>query len=98
MANDQTEAISCAVCGEPAEAALSAECNWCDTRFHLNQRNDVEARDCGKVWIDEQFMALQFACDNCLTNGGAPADRSSADAPRRGAPASTQRRRYRRRA
>ena len=99
MANNQTEAMNCAVCGESAEAALSAQCNWCDARFHLNQRNDVEAKDCGKVWIDEQFLALQFACNNCLATGGALANGSaSVHAPRRGAPASTQRRRYRRRA
>jgi hypothetical protein len=99
MANSQTEAMNCGVCGESAAAALSAECNWCDARFHLNQRNDVEAKDCGKVWIDEQFLALQFACDNCLATSGALADSSaSVDAPRRGAPVSGQRRRYRRRA
>lgn len=67
------ESFICAVCGEPVEAAASAECNWCDRRYHLNQRNDVEGRDCGQVWIDEQYMALQFACDKCLAGnaGGA---------------------------
>jgi hypothetical protein len=52
--------------------AQSAECNWCDARYHLNQRNDVEAEDCGHVWIDEQFLALQFACNNCLNGATAP--------------------------
>ena len=66
MATDQTEALNCAVCGEPMTFVQSAECNWCDQRYHLNQRNDVEAKDCGQVWIDEQFLALQFACNNCL--------------------------------
>ncbi len=67
---------------------LSAECNWCDGRYHLNQRNDVEAKDCGQVWIDEQFLALQFACDNCLAGEAAPSLKPAA-APGR--------RRYRRR-
>ena len=58
----------CSVCGEVATAAASAECNWCDQRYHLNQRNDVEARDCGQVWIDEQYLALQFACNTCLAD------------------------------
>lgn len=99
MTTDQTEALHCSVCGEPVEAALSAECNWCGTRFHLNQRNDVEAKDCGKVWIDEQFLALQFACDNCLANDEAPVDGPGVvEAPLRPAPAPGQRRRYRRRA
>lgn len=57
---------TCAVCGIQAEAAMTAECNWCDSRFHLNQRNDIEARDCGQVWVDEQYLALQFACNTCL--------------------------------
>jgi len=56
----------CVVCGEQSDAKTSAECNWCDGRYHLNQRNDVEAKDCGQVWIDEQYLALQFACNNCL--------------------------------
>ena len=56
----------CVVCNVQAEAAMTAECNWCDRRFHLNQRNDVEAPDCGQVWIDEQYLALQFACNICL--------------------------------
>jgi hypothetical protein len=94
MATDQTEALKCAVCGEAATFTQSAECNWCDARYHLNQRNDVEGKDCGKVWIDEQFLALQFACNNCL-NG------DSGSAP--GVPATKQirvageRRRYRKR-
>jgi hypothetical protein len=75
-------------------AAMSAECNWCDRRFHLNQRNDVEAKDCGEVWIDEQYLALQFACNACLRGEAASAreaTRASADRPERA-------RRYRRRA
>jgi hypothetical protein len=85
---------TCIVCGEPATFAMSSECNWCDGRYHLNQRNDVEGKDCGAVWIDEQYLALQFACNNCLAaNGlmppGAPPEQRAAK------PAA--RRRYRRR-
>ena len=89
MTTDQTEAPEpCAVCGERMPLALSAECNWCDRRYHLNQRNDLEAKDCGQVWIDEQFLALQFACNNCLSGETRPE-------PNRGTEA--LRRRYRRR-
>ncbi|HEX5480045.1 MAG TPA: hypothetical protein VFY79_10040 [Dehalococcoidia bacterium] len=70
MATDPSQEYVCVVCNEPVEARMSAECNWCDGRYHLNQRNDVDAKDCGQVWIDEQYMALQFACDNCLRDGG----------------------------
>ena len=84
--------FTCVVCGGAAAFTMSAECNWCDGRYHLNQRNDVEAQDCGAVWIDEQFLALQFACNNCLAaNGERPAPAATAVPPR------PQRRRYRRR-
>jgi hypothetical protein len=62
----QRQEFTCVVCAEAATFTTSAECNWCDGRYHLNQRNDVEAKDCGAVWIDEQYLALQFACQNCL--------------------------------
>ena len=87
--------IVCAVCGEVAPEALTAECNWCDRVFHLNQRNDGDAKDCGQVWIDEQFLALQFACFDCLRGETPEAEK----APAQGRPAKTQRqRRYKRRA
>jgi len=79
---------------------MSAECNWCDGRYHLNQRNDVEAKDCGAVWIDEQYLALQFACQNCL-DGQAADSKGSSSRPRRivvKRPGASRPRRYRRRA
>jgi len=93
MTADATaETHVCAICGDSISLAMSAECNWCDRRYHLNQRNDVpDARDCGQVWIDEQFLALQFACNDCLA-GNHP---TTPSAPR-SAPAG--RRRYRKRA
>ena len=93
MATDAVpETYACSVCSEIAPAAMTAECNWCDQRFHLNQRNDVEGKDCGQVWIDEQYLALQFACSRCLAEG----DGAGVTVPKRrtdGRP-----RRYRRRA
>jgi len=59
---------------------MSAECNWCDGRYHLNQRNDAEGQDCGAVWIDEQYLALQFACNTCLARDGMPAPPPAAPA------------------
>lgn len=66
MSPNDAPTYVCNVCGGQAAAITTAECNWCDGRFHLNQRNDVEAKDCGQVWIDEQYLALQFACNACL--------------------------------
>jgi hypothetical protein len=87
MKTDAAAEFICVVCGEPAAFTMSAECNWCDGRYHLNQRNDIEAKDCGQVWIDEQYLALQFACNNCLPAErrvpGATTPRSQAARPRR---------------
>jgi hypothetical protein len=94
MATDQTEALKCGVCGEQMTFVQSAECNWCDARYHLNQRNDVEAKDCGQVWIDEQFLALQFACNKCLEAEQPPAATSAEPKPLR---VTSERRRYRKR-
>lgn len=105
-----TDTVQCAICGERAPEPLTAECNWCDRRYHLNPRNDVPGKDCGRVWIDEQFMALQFACNDCADDGLADADAQASDALARVArpappaqpvpsPASPpRRRRYRKRA
>jgi hypothetical protein len=77
------ETVICAVCGENAPAAMTAECNWCDSVYHLNQRNDVEGKDCGQVWIDEQYLALQFACNTCLGgNSAQPTRRADRDPDR----------------
>jgi len=57
---------ACAVCGEPVEEPASAVCGVCDRRFHLNHRNDIDGKDCGAVWIDDQYLSLRFACFSCL--------------------------------
>lgn len=97
---DATERASkperCVVCGEAMDAAMSAECNWCDRRFHLNQRNDIEAKDCGEVWIDEQYLALQFACAECLSGDAKVARKANGKAATTTQPARS--RRYKRRA
>jgi hypothetical protein len=41
-------------------------CGECDQPFHLNQRNDACGKDCGDVWVDEEFLSLRLACFNCL--------------------------------
>ena len=92
-----SDLFTCCVCGIEAAAPLTAECNWCDQRFHLNQRNDVEGTDCGEVWIDDQYLALQFACNTCLRGAASdskPSLNSTTNLPS-GAP--SQRRRYKRR-
>ena len=62
----------CAVCGEAVDGSTSSTCNSCGRPFHLNPRNDRPGKDCGTVWIDEQYLALEFACQRCLDTAGAP--------------------------
>ncbi len=66
------EAWSCAVCGEAVDESTSSVCNACGERFHLNQRSDKPGRDCGAVWVDEQYLALEFACRRCLDASNPP--------------------------
>jgi len=61
-----SEATTCAVCGEAVEEGAFAVCGVCDRPFHLNQRHDTAGKDCGDVWIDEQFLSLRYACFDCL--------------------------------
>ncbi len=72
--------VTCAVCGQAAEESTSALCGECDRPFHLNQRNDVDGKDCGEVWVDEQFLSLRFACFTCLRPDRRPSGRGEATA------------------
>jgi hypothetical protein len=84
--------LVCSVCGETTDEKSSSVCNTCGERFHLNQRNDLPGKDCGTVWIDDRYLALEFACQRCLDGAsGAPAEPPRVITPRIG------RRRYRKR-
>jgi hypothetical protein len=45
----------------------------CNSSFHLALRQDVPAKDCGQVWIDDESQTLEFACDSCLGRTAPPA-------------------------
>jgi DNA-directed RNA polymerase subunit RPC12/RpoP len=98
----------CVVCGEELDELNSAVCGACGGRYHLVVRTDMPGKDCGDVSLNEAYLALQYACANCLGEG--PATPSSAEtsaekpeeSPRRPtrserARASRSRRRYRKR-
>ena len=57
--------LSCHVCSKPIVGDLTY-CNKCDRAFHLSVRQDSSDVDCGEVWINEQYLALDYACDVCL--------------------------------
>ena len=46
---------------------MEAWCGNCGRPYHLNQTNDAATGDdCGQVWINEDHLALEFACNVCL--------------------------------
>jgi hypothetical protein len=67
------EDLRCTICGEAADERDSSVCNSCGERFHLNQRNDRPGKDCGTVWIDDRYLALEYACQRCLDGETPPA-------------------------
>ena len=66
------DTTTCRVCGEPADDSASAVCNNCEAPFHLRLRNDADGKDCGEVWINEQYLSLEFACFACLCGEAPP--------------------------
>ncbi len=65
-ATPYADATSCNVCGEAFQAHTIALCSQCGKAYHLNQRQDLAGKDCGDVWISDEHMALEFACNLCL--------------------------------
>ncbi len=66
--------LLCHVCSKPLLGDLTY-CNNCDRPFHLRQSEAGADPDCGEVWIHEQYLALEYACDTCLGKhpaGGVP--------------------------
>ncbi len=57
---------ACSVCGLEVAIHMEAWCNTCGLLYHLNQRADLPGDDCGQVWINEEHLALEFACNTCL--------------------------------
>ncbi len=75
MSGATTPPSVCSVCRDPVDDTNSAVCNTCGNPFHLRLRQDAEGPDCGDVWINEQFLALEFACFTCLRPDGRPSGR-----------------------
>ncbi len=61
-----TASEACSVCGLEVAIHMEAWCNTCGLLYHLNQRADLAGDDCGQVWINEEHLALEFACNTCL--------------------------------
>lgn len=89
-----TQYPTCHICAEPTSEHCRAECYACGLPFHLALRQDIPGKDCGDVWLDEDHLALEFACNRCLAAESATAAPASS-APATAAPEG--KRRYARR-
>ena len=71
-----TKPMTCHICGDAVSEADSTLCMQCDERFHLRLRNDSDGKDCGSVWVNDEYLSLEFACSNCLgvSPEGAPSE------------------------
>jgi hypothetical protein len=58
--------VACSVCGDPLESHTEAYCMQCGEPFHLNQRTDIPGKDCGEVWVNDEHLTLEYACNSCL--------------------------------
>ena len=70
----------CIVCGQQALQGAAAICNSCGETYHLVLTQDGEGKDCGDVWLNEEVLALEFACATCLA---AQADPLAGPSPER---------------
>ncbi len=66
MTTQSNDDVRCAVCNEPAAPDGRSDCYICGDYFHLRLTTTADGPDCGDVWIDDEVMALQFACRRCL--------------------------------
>ncbi len=94
-AASEDEVWPCCFCGELTRPDARSDCYRCGEYFHLRMTVTADGPDCGDVWIDDETMALQFACRNCLDQQGsasaepsapsepsAPVEPTTLDAPR----------------
>lgn len=61
-----TSTEHCIVCLRAVAPHMEAYCGVCGSLYHLNSRADMEGEDCGQVWINEEHLGLEFACNSCL--------------------------------
>jgi len=76
--SSETSAVVCVVCLHAVEPYMEAYCGVCGSLYHLNSRADLPGEDCGQVWINEEHLGLEFACNTCL-NPPAAAQAGSLD-------------------
>ncbi|HEY5641179.1 MAG TPA: hypothetical protein VIW01_14130 [Dehalococcoidia bacterium] len=66
MTDSPAQPETCRVCGGTIPPDRVAHCNNCHEPFHLRTRQGQDGADCGDVWINEQYLSLEFVCFDCL--------------------------------
>lgn len=61
-----TDTLACRICNQPMGEHETADCYVCGKLFHLQMIETADGPDCGDVWIDDEVLALQFACRDCI--------------------------------
>ena len=53
---------------------MAPPANGCGQPFHLVLTQSPEGKNCGEVWLNEEFLTLEFGCAGCLAEqrGEAP--------------------------
>ena len=74
------EGSACAICADPLDTGSGATCNGCGRPFHLVLTQSSEGKNCGGVWLNEEFMTLEFGCAACLAEQRAAAAPTAATA------------------
>ncbi len=55
----------CPVCLEELAPIHQIDCVACLISFHIRMLENVEAKECGSMWIDEDSEAMVFMCNTC---------------------------------
>ena len=55
----------CSVCGDTLPEVHHTLCETCGSAFHFRMMENVQAKDCGQVYMDEQACTTLFICNPC---------------------------------
>jgi hypothetical protein len=77
--SSEATVMHCVVCLGGVEPHMEAYCGVCGNLYHLNSRADLPGEDCGQVWINEDHLGLEFACNSCLNPAPEPSAAGNLD-------------------
>lgn len=65
---DEPATGPCIVCDDPLDPIHQAFCSSCLQFFHLRMTENVEAKDCGAIYFDEETCSMVFNCNPCYAD------------------------------